>query len=107
MFYTSNDNQQWIPTKHGGTGGKRRTIYFDQNQEEYLVAVVGSYGRTFWCRSCINELGFITENKNGAQVMHGPYGLKKGHLLMFVGQIGGFFGRSGQYLDAIGAYYTN
>ena len=103
--YSNNNNQQWIPTKHGGTGGKKRLILFGEN--EYIIAIVGSYGRTIWCRNCINELGFITENKDGMQIMHGPYGYKRGHLLMFVGQVGGFFGRCGQYLDAIGCFYKD
>ncbi len=75
--------------------------------EEYIIAIVGSYGYTSRCNNCVNELGFLTENKYGLINMHGPYGRRSGSILLLAGEIGGFFGRSGSYLDAIGCYYKN
>ena len=103
--YSSNNKDGPIPTRHGGTGGTKHVVALGEN--DYIIAVVGSYGRTIWCKNCISELGFVTMNeKSGMQNMHGPYGLKRGRLLVFVGEIAGFFGRAGQYLDAIGCYYS-
>lgn len=99
------DNDKSIPIKHGGTGGSKHMILLQENQ--YIIAIVGSYGQTYWCNNCINELGFITVDENGMQMMHGPYGLRRGQLLIFVGEVGGFFGRSGQYLDSIGCFYED
>lgn len=78
-------------------------VHFDQY--EYIIAVVGFHGRSKWCDDCINQLGFITENEYGNQNKRGPYGEKKGNLLLYTGQVGGFYGRSGRYLDAIGFSY--
>lgn len=103
--YSSNNNQQWVPMKHGGSGGTRNLAIF--YEKEYIVAVVGSYGSSSRCGNCINELGFVTENKYGMMSIHGPYGQKNGDILLFAGEIGGFFGRSGKYLDAIGCYYKS
>ncbi len=91
--------------RHGGTGGRKRVVAL--YKEEYIIAVVGSYGHTSYCNNCVNELGFVTENENGQQMMHGPYGSKRGNLLVFVGQFAGFFGRSGRYLDALGCFYDD
>ena len=104
MIYRNDNGQKWTSNQHGGSGGKLHTIHFDQY--EYIVAVVGFYGRSRWCDSCINQLGFITKDNNGYQNRYGPYGQKKGSLLLYTGQVGGIFGRSGQYLDAIGFYYN-
>ena len=103
--YASNKNQQWVPLQHGGNGGSKHVAIFYEN--EYIIAVIGSHGSSSRCSNCINELGFLTENKYGLMSMHGPYGQRSQNILMLVGEIGGFFGRSGQYLDAIGCYYTN
>lgn len=102
--YSNQNNMQWTPMKHGGSGGTKKAIIF--YRRESIIAVVGSYGRSYWCNNCINELGFITENENGLQEIHGPFGSKKGSLLLCVGKVAGFFGRSGKYLDAIGCYYS-
>ena len=77
------------------------------SNKEIIVAAVGSYGQSSWCGNCINELGFITENDYGQQQMHGPFGSRSGRLLIFIGQVAGFFGRSGTYLDAIGFHYDD
>ena len=103
--YTNNKNQQWVPYQHGGNGGSKNMVMF--YEEEYIIAMVGSYGSSSRCSNCINELGFLTENKYGLVSIHGPYGKKNGNILILAGEIGGFFGRSGNYLDAIGCYYRS
>lgn len=100
MIYRNDNGQKWTATAHGGSGGKLHTIHLEPY--EYIVAVVGFYGESKWCDNCINQLGFITENENGNQLKHGPYGKKRGNLLLYTGEIGGLYGRSGKYLDAIG-----
>jgi len=104
-MYTNNKNQQWVPYQHGGNRGSKNMVIF--NEEEYIIAVVGSYGYSSRCGNCINELGFLTKNNNGLVSIHGPYGKKSGRILMLAGEIGGFFERSGTYLDAIGCYYRS
>lgn len=79
-------------------------IFFEK---EVIVAIVGSYGWSSRCGNCINELGFVTENKYGMLSIHGPYGRRNGNILLLAGEIGGFYGRSGEYLDAIGCYYKS
>ena len=99
--------QGWTATKHGGSGGTRNIIYFSQT--ENIIAVVGSYGSSRWCSNCVMELGFVTvDSSSGEQLLYGPYGCgcSRGEMLIFVGNVVGFFGRSGNYLDAIGCYYA-
>ena len=105
LIYSSNKNQYGFPMAHGGSGGRRNLAIF--YEKEYIVAVVGSYGPSSWCGNCINEIGFITENKYGMTSIHGPYGRKSGSIMLFAGEISGFYGRSGHYLDALGCYYSN
>ena len=105
VFYTSNKDQDDIPMQHGGSGGTRHVVIFFE--KEIIVALVGSYGSSSRCGNCINELGFVTENKNGMLSILGPYGRRRGNILLLAGEVGGFYGRSGEYLDAIGCYYNN
>ncbi len=100
VIYRNNYGQKWTSKRHGGSGGEEHEITFDQY--EYIVGVVGFYGSSRWCNSCINKLGFITEDANGYQRKRGPYGQTKGHLLLYEDEVGGFYGHSGKYLNAIG-----
>jgi|CXWL01.1.fsa_nt_gi hypothetical protein len=81
-------------TMHGGGGGTPAS--FDLDQDEFIVRVDGRSG------SRVDQLTFTT-NKGRT---HGPYGGKGGdkdfHLSDL--KVGGFCGRSGSGLDAIGFY---
>nr|BAE95375.1 lectin [Cycas revoluta]BAV72209.1 lectin [Cycas revoluta] len=82
--------------KHGGDGGKESTIVFDYPNET-LTKIEGFY------TNVITSLTFETNLKR-----YGPYGKAGGKHFESGpagdGKIVGFYGRSGDYLDAIGVY---
>lgn len=89
--------------KHGGTGGyKTEKVKLDY-PEECLTSVHGYYGNLYdGGPLCIRSLTFVSNLKK-----YGPYGVEQGTYFsspMNEHNIIGFYGRSGWYLDAIGAH---
>ncbi|MDR1648016.1 MAG: hypothetical protein LBR88_08295 [Zoogloeaceae bacterium] len=78
---------------HGGNGGEATVIQFAE--DEHIVSVQGRSGQR------VDSLT-ITTNKNS----YGPYGGNGGSPFgpISAEKAGGFFGRSGQELDAIGVF---
>ncbi|XP_078167871.1 agglutinin-like isoform X1 [Carex rostrata] len=99
MRYTLDDSS-FKQTLWGRETGKLTEIYFQD--DEYIKSVrgyVGYFGDIFTVRS----LELITNYGRS----YGPYGKEEGspfELSAFDGQIIGFHGRSGEYLNAIGVY---
>ena len=72
--------------------------------DEYVVQVRGTNGRVSNMADCIRSLQFITN-----KTTYGPYG-NTGGATSFAssteGRVVGFFGRSGNALDQLGAIVT-
>ncbi len=79
---------------HGGTGGSQQVISFAPGEK--IVGVEGSTGIYLY------GITFHTVDQNGAKRTYGPYGKGGGFPFSFDSGIGGFFGRSGEKIDAIG-----
>jgi jacalin-like lectin domain-containing protein len=78
---------------HGGPGGT--AVSFELAPNEQIVTISGSSG------DFVDSLTFTTSLGN----VWGPYGGSGGAPFSITGvNVGGIFGRSGQFLDAIGFY---
>ena len=55
----------------------------------------------------LDRISFFTLLPDGTYKSYGPYGPYGGTPVTVVGKVVGFFGRSGQYLDALGFYVDN
>jgi hypothetical protein len=84
---------------HGGTGGDPHTINFAEG--ENIIILEGRSGDR------VDQLKFTTRDSAGKTKVYGPYGGSGGDAFIVNGVVGGFFGRSGSGLDAIGAYLTS
>lgn len=87
------DGTQFTGVRHGGGGGKESVIEFGSN--EYILTIQGRSG------SRIDSLTITTNKKS-----YGPYGGDGGQSFgpIPVEAAGGFFGRSGTEVDAIGVF---
>ncbi|CAL9041338.1 unnamed protein product [Musa banksii] len=87
-------------TRHfGGSGGTPHEIVLQEG--EYLVGMTGEFGN-YHGVVVVGKLGFSTNKKS-----YGPFGNTRGtpfSLPIAAGKISGFFGRGGDFLDAIGVY---
>ncbi|CAL9041340.1 unnamed protein product [Musa banksii] len=87
-------------TRHfGGSGGTPHEIVLQEG--EYLVGMTGEFAN-YHGVVVVGKLGFSTNKKS-----YGPFGNTGGtpfSLPIAAGKISGFFGRDGQFLDAIGVY---
>ncbi|XP_073286332.1 jacalin-related lectin 19 [Primulina huaijiensis] len=91
--------------KHGGSGGNNSAEIKLQFPEEFLTSVSGHYSPVVRGGShVIRSVTFKTNRRT-----FGPFGVEEGtpfSLPMEGGQIVGFKGRSGWYLDAIGFHIS-
>lgn len=87
------DGSQLIGKLHGGSGGKEDVIQFAA--DEHVVTIQGRSG------SRVDSLTITTNKKS-----YGPYGGDGGESFgpIPAERAGGFFGRSGSELDAIGVF---
>ena len=84
---------------HGGTGGSPTEVPFAEG--EVIVKMSGKTNNTL-----LDQVTFTTTKSNGSTGTYGPYG-KTGRTAFEVdGNIVGFFGRSGNLVDALGVFYT-
>ena len=84
--------QQGTSSRHGGSGGKESS--FTLNPDEYITRIEGHAG------SYIDQITFYTNQGR----KFGPYGGPGGKPFEIEGCVQGFFGSSGSYLDAVGAF---
>ncbi|XP_059666850.1 mannose/glucose-specific lectin-like [Cornus florida] len=94
------NGQSKLSQKHGGEGGVKNTVKFD-NPSEYLLSIWG-YCSSDSALECVQSLAIETNKKT-----YGPFGTEKGKYFKFPltsAKIVGFHGRSGIYLDCFGAY---
>ena len=79
--------------RHGGAGGKESS--FTLSPGEHINRIVGRSGKF------IDQLTFYTNLGN----KHGPYGGNGGRpFSLYSLCVGGFYGKSGKYLDSFGAW---
>ncbi|KAM3758470.1 hypothetical protein ACB098_01G046300 [Castanea mollissima] len=94
VLYESRDGKLVWSQKHGGSGGdKIHRIKLDESRD-FLVGIVGFYGPVNGNDSfeALRSITFYTNNGK-----YGPFGDE-------IGEVVGFHGRSGVYLDAIGVH---
>jgi len=97
ITYLLADGSRYAAPRHGGDGGKLHPIVFRDG--EHIIAVSGN------CGDFVNQIGFTTQDGNGETRVYGPYGGGGGgQVFDVVGDVIGFFGRCGRYVDAIAAY---
>nr|XP_029123298.1 mannose/glucose-specific lectin [Elaeis guineensis] len=96
--YTDGETTCWSP-RYGVAGGSSKEIDLGTNNN--LKAISGYYGN-YQGNIVIKSLTFVTTTG-----IYGPYGQEEGtafSLPMKAGKVVGFFGRAGQWLDALGFY---
>ena len=93
VTYKLSNGREFVGSRRGGTGGRKRTINIDVDRGERIIGVFGRSGES------VDMLGFVT-NKGRT---FGPYG-KCGGLPFTVNgcHLRGLFGRSGGEIDSIG-----
>ncbi|XP_038976831.1 jacalin-related lectin 3-like isoform X3 [Phoenix dactylifera] len=106
----------WINSFHGRSGDlldaigvyRKTSFEIDLGTNHYLTAISGYYGifhgnrGNYYGYTVIRSLTFVS-----TMGTHGPYGPKAGTAFSFpvkVGKVVAFFGRAGQWLDALGFY---
>lgn len=85
--------------QHGGNGGGADTISLAN--DENIIAVTGRSG------IYLDQIQIVTMDANKKIRQYGPYGGNGGGAFYVIGDIQGFFGRSGSYVDALGMYVSN
>ena len=88
-----------VAFNHGGTGGSPTIVEFEEG--EVIVQMKGKTNNVL-----VDQVTFVTKKKDGTTATYGPYGITGETPYEVNGKIAGFFGRSGNLLDALGAYYT-
>lgn len=84
---------------HGGSGGDPQVLNFAEG--ENIITLEGRSGNR------IDQLKFTTRDSAGRTKVYGPFGGSGGDPFIVNGVVNGFFGRSADALDAIGAYLTS
>ncbi|KAK4789937.1 hypothetical protein SAY86_017241 [Trapa natans] len=88
--------------RHGGGGGGKAVVELEY-PDEYLTNISGYYTK----RGTLTIITSLTFQSN--KRVHGPYG-RKGETYFQsphnIGKLVGLYGRSGTYLDSIGAYFA-
>ena len=98
VTYLLADGTTYDAPKHGGSGGSLSS--FTLADSEMIIRVEGKTNNVL-----VDQVTFVTQTADGRQNTHGPYG-KTGQTPYSVeGYIVGFFGRAGNLLDGLGAYY--
>ncbi|TXG56072.1 hypothetical protein EZV62_017385 [Acer yangbiense] len=90
---------------HGGKGGASRKILIDKLSGEYLSLISGKTRDNYCGKKIIGSLTFHTNLHK-----YGPFGVASVgdafEIPMENGKIVGFFGRAGNWVDALGIYVT-
>ncbi|KAK4789688.1 hypothetical protein SAY86_016992 [Trapa natans] len=84
--------------RHGGGGGEKAVVELEY-PNEYLTNISGYY-----TKRGLTSLTFQSNKR-----VHGPYGREEGTYFkspLNIGKLVGLYGRSGMYLDSIGAYFA-
>lgn len=95
--YLLDDGRIWTGPTHGGGGGTSSQVNLSGQD---LIAVLLRTGKL------VDQTQFVAKAGNNTFV-YGPFGGTGGGAHSIVGQIVALYGRSGDYLDAIGVYGHN
>ena len=96
--YRVANGSTWVAPKHGGHGGSETFIQF--TDDERVIRIEGKTNHVL-----VDQLTFLTQKGDGSQQKYGPFGITGKTPFAVGGKILGFFGRSGNLLDAIGFFY--
>ena len=99
--YLLNDGSNFSGVVHGTMNQDSTTI--NLQKKERIVRIAGKVEQTY---GFISQLQLYTQSLKGFVKVYGPFGEGKSSNTPFsiVGAVVGLFGRSGQYLNALGAY---
>ncbi|XP_076927771.1 horcolin-like [Bidens hawaiensis] len=98
FFYTDKDNVKHSSKKFGNLSGNAETLNFADDED--IVEVKGTFGALYHM-TVITSLTFVTNKK-----VYGPFGRLTSNVLGSFetkGRFEGFFGRSGDVIDSLGA----
>jgi Jacalin-like lectin domain len=95
--YRLENGDALVTDRNGGTGGTATTIVFAA--DEKIIGVSGRYDNNY-----VNQLTIKTRNAAGGEKTYGPYGSNSGTSFNITSNVTGFFGRSDDFLNAIGFY---
>ena len=98
VTYLLADGSTYTASKHGGSGGSGSSFTLAAN--EMIIRVEGKTNHVL-----VDQVTFITQTPDGNKHTHGPYGKTGKTRFSIEGYVVGFFGRSGNLLDGLGAYY--
>ena len=84
---------------HGRRSGRFQNS-FQLAPGEKIVRVEGKTNNVL-----VDRLSFVTRSEAGSENTYGPYGITGDTAFAVEGDIVGFFGRSGDLLDALGVHY--
>ncbi|KAF8012319.1 hypothetical protein BT93_I0456 [Corymbia citriodora subsp. variegata] len=101
--YEEEDKDLWLSERHGGTTQGEIHVIDLYDLDEYLTSISGYIKSCISCPTVIRSLTFQSNKRT-----IGPFGDEKGVYFSsptMGGKIIGFYGRSGNHLDAIGAYF--
>ena len=86
-------------TNHGGSGGRPTDVSFVEG--ELIEQMSGRTNNTL-----VDQITFTTRKPDGSTGKYGPFGKTGRTEFQVDGRIVGFFGRSGNLLDALGVFYV-
>ena len=86
-------------TNHGGSGGRPTDVNFVEG--ELIKQMRGKTNNTL-----VDQITFTTRKPDGSTGIYGPFGKTGRTEFQVDGKIVGFFGRSGNLLDALGVFYV-
>ena len=98
VTYLLADGTTYTAPRHGGSGGSSSS--FTLADDERIVRMEGKTNNVL-----VDQVTFITMKADGTQKSYGPFGKTGKTSFSVEGYIIGFYGRSGNLLDALGAYY--
>lgn len=91
-------NVTWLGERHGGTKGNATAVTFDQG--EVITAVELETDKEI-----VSRLTLVTEKQGGVPARYGPFGKLGTTPHSLKGNILGFHGKAGLYMDSLGFYY--
>ena len=91
-------------SNHGGGGGNLTKITLEKGE---MVTKMTGKTNSDSGKDYVDQLSFTVRKLDGEVVTYGPYGKGGKNDFEVEGNIIGFFGRSGQLLDAVGVYYCD
>ncbi|XP_003573652.1 horcolin isoform X2 [Brachypodium distachyon] len=91
----------------GGPGGDEQNVQITLDPTDYVTGISGTFGTAFDNDRVVTSLKISTfKEKDGSKTYGKPNGTPFHIPVRDGGRVVGFFGRSGDMLDAIGVYFA-